>query len=466
MSGRDPGSGPPRRGIDLLTETLTVASRLPRPVVATVHVEVLAGPDAGRSFEVADRLVIGTHESSTVLLTDRTVSRFHCEIVRDDERLLIRDLGSRNGTFLEGVQVREAYCTPGLGIVLGETRLVVQVTNHETPVDTSTRDRFGFMNGRSAAMRQVFATLERVAPTDATVLLLGETGTGKEVAAESIHRESTRARGPFVVVDCGAIPSELLESELFGHDRGAFTGAIRTREGAFVAASGGTIFLDEIGELPKDLQPKLLRALSRRAIKPVGREGYIDIDVRVIAATNRDLRQEVNADRFRGDLYYRLAVVEVQLPSLRQRLDDLPVLVEAILDDVRARPGDRSRILAAAFLDHLRQHAWPGNIRELRNAIERALALRPWELAPVPEAPIEPASAPVRGDLAPAVDLTRPFKEARDEWTGTFERAYLGALLDAHGGNIRAAAKAAGIDRVHLYRLLARHGLRRADTES
>ena len=318
-------------------------------------------------------------------------------------------------------------------------------------------DRFGQLIGQSPAMRRVIGQLERVAASDATVLLLGETGTGKEVAAESLHRESPRARGPFVVVDCGAIPAHLLESELFGHERGAFTGAVRTREGAFQAASGGTIFLDEIGELPRDLQPKLLRALSRRAVKPVGTEAYVDVDVRVIAATNRELRREVNADRFRSDLYYRLAIVEVQLPPLRERLGDLPLLVEAMLRESRASPADTSRLLSAAFLDRLARQSWPGNIRELRNVLDRALAMGPWE----PDAEI--ASAPAVLGGAPAVDLSRPFKQARDEWTAQFERAYLAALLEHHAGSIRPAARAAGIDRVHLYRLLARHGLGRGN---
>jgi DNA-binding NtrC family response regulator len=327
-------------------------------------------------------------------------------------------------------------------------------------------DRFGRLIGHSPAMRRVIGQLARVAASDATVLLLGETGTGKEVAAESLHQESPRARGPFVVVDCGAIPPHLLESELFGHERGAFTGAVRAREGAFQAASGGTIFLDEIGELPRDLQPKLLRALSRRAVKPVGTEAYVEVDVRVIAATNRDLRREVDADRFRGDLYYRLAVVEVRLPPLRERLGDLPLLVEAMLRESRASPAETSRLRSAAVLDRLARQSWPGNLRELRNALDRALAMGPWE----PDAETAPELVPelipelgpdAEPDAAPAVDLSRPFKQARDEWTARFERAYLAALLEHHAGSIRPAARAAGIDRVHLYRLLARHGLGR-----
>jgi len=435
--------------------------------IACVHFEVAGGPDAGASFDAAaDRIVIGTHESATVRLGDRTVSRFHCEITRVGGQLLVRDLGSRNGTYIDGVAIREAFCPPAGALVLGETRLALRPTPRQEPPSTATRDRFGLLTGRSPAMRRVIGQLERVAASDATVLLLGETGTGKELAAESVHRESPRASGPFIIVDCGAIPSELLESELFGHERGAFTGAVRSREGAFSAAAGGTIFLDEIGELPRDLQPKLLRALSKRAVKPVGREAYVDVDVRVIAATNRDLRQEVNVDRFRGDLYYRLAVVEVRLPPLRDRLDDLPLLVETMLAESRATPIETSRLLAASFLAQLREHAWPGNVRELRNAIDRALAMGLWAPEEDSEASAPPGSPPCSpsgSSSEPVIDLSRPFKEARDDWTATFERAYLAALLAEQGGNIRAAARAACIDRVHLYRLLARHGLRRGD---
>jgi two-component system, NtrC family, response regulator GlrR len=421
--------------------------------VAALRLEVVAGADAGRTYEVTgERVVIGTHESADVRLADRAVSRFHCELVRADGRLILRDLGSTNGTFVAGLAVREVFLPPGAMIGLGDSRVMVEVSAAPGRVDRSSHGRFGRLLGRSAAMQRVFAQLERAAARDATVLLTGETGTGKEVAAESLHRESARRGGPFVVVDCGAIPAELLESELFGHERGAFTGAVRSHEGAFAAAAGGTIFLDEIGELPRELQPKLLRVLSRRAVKPVGGEAYAEIDIRVIAATNRDLRREVNADRFRGDLYFRLAVVEIQLPPLRERLDDLPLLIEATLDELKASAAERRWLLDPAFLAQLGRGTWPGNVRELRNTIERALAL-----GGLPDGPDTPDTP---GDV-PRVDIARPYKEARDEWLATFERGYLTSLLDAHGGNIRAAARAAGIDRVYFYRLLARHGLRR-----
>jgi len=240
--------------------------------------------------------------------------------------------------------------------------------------------------------------------------------------------------------------------------RGAFTGAVASREGAFEASNGGTLFLDEIGELPLDLQPKLLRVLERRTVKPVGAEGHIPVDLRVIAATHQDLRAQVNAGRFRGDLYYRLAVVEIHLPSLRERPEDVPLLIEHLLDDMPGAAADKARLLAPSWVAGLARHAWPGNVRELRNVLERALALGAAAATPVPAAAA--VSEPTSAAPAPAVDLTQPFRPARDAWSAIFEKAYLTALLDAHGGNIRAAARAAMIDRVYLYRLLDKHGLR------
>jgi len=300
-------------------------------------------------------------------------------------------------------------------------------------------------------MRAVFSLLERAAASDATVLLEGETGTGKEAAAESIHRESARRDGPFVVVDCGAIPPDLVESELFGHDQGAFTGAITSREGAFEAASGGTIFLDEIGELGPEMQPKLLRALERREVKRVGSNRYEPVDVRVVAATNRNLRAEVNARKFRSDLYYRLAVLEIRLPPLRERTADLQLLVEHVLTNLRAteRP-EAASLRTQRFLTDLARHSWPGNIRELRNYVERCLALH--EQTPLTPAAEDPGP--------PVIDENEPFRVARERWTRTFERRYLERILRSQRDNVTAAARAAGVDRISFYRLLWRHGLR------
>jgi len=412
-----------------------------------------SGPDVGATFSSSgDRIALGTHASADVVLHDSTVSRFHCEIAPHEGRPMVHDLGSRNGTLIDAVPVREAYLRPGAILTLGRTQLRFEVGAQPVRVAISTREHFGAAAGRSLAMRRVFAVLERVAQSDVTVLLEGETGTGKELVAESIHTESARAEGPFVVVDCGAIPRDLLESELFGHEKGSFTGAVALRQGAFEAAAGGTVFLDEIGELGPDLQPKLLRVLERREVKRVGATRYAPIDVRVVAATNRNLRSEVNAGRFRSDLYYRLAVVEVRLPPLRERKDDLPLLLERILDSLGAggRP-EAALVRAPDFLSEVVRHTWPGNVRELRNYVERCLALRE-------SGPIQPGDGGV-GD-EPGVDVGVPLRAGRERWVRAFEHRYLEALMARHGENVTAAARAAGVGRVQMYRLLWRHGLR------
>jgi DNA-binding NtrC family response regulator len=455
-SGRLPSPeavrGRPRKSEFHATQEL--ADNAPRQTsVRRFWLSVTQGPDAGATFTSAgERAVLGTHESADFVLTDPAVSRFHCEIVPADGRVSVRDLGSLNGTLVNGVRVREAFLHDGAALALGKTELRFELRSEEVALPLSERDAFGTMVGRSVAMRRVFALLQRAAECDATVLLEGETGTGKEAAAESIHLESARKNEPFLVVDCGSIPPDLLESELFGHEKGAFTGASVAREGVFEAASGGTIFLDEIGELGLELQPKLLRVLERREVKRVGGNAYVGVDVRVVAATNRDLKAAVNDRRFRSDLYYRLAVLEVRLPPLRERVEDLPALVEHLLGLLRA--GDRAEaaeLRTDAFISNLAQHAWPGNVRELRNYIERCLALR--ERLPL-------AGQAVVADAPPSADANLPLKVARERWNRRFEREYLQQMLDRHGGNGAAAARAAQVDRMHFYRLLWRHGLR------
>jgi transcriptional regulator with PAS, ATPase and Fis domain len=281
------------------------------------------------------------------------------------------------------------------------------------------------------------------------VLIHGETGTGKDAAAEAIHEASARREQPFVVVDCGAIPAELLESELFGHERGAFTGAVEDRSGAFEAASGGTIFLDEIGELALELQPKLLRALERKTIKRVGSNHYAPVDVRIIAATNRCLRSEINAHRFRSDLYYRLNVLNVQMPPLRERLEDLPLLVDAMLSSLRADGHEYAgHVRSDAFLAALGAHSWPGNVRELRNYIERCLTL--YDRAPLDG----------EQDAAGSMHVDLPLRDARRRWCEAIERRYLSEIVRQNEGNVAAAARAAGVDRAYFYRLLWKYGLR------
>src|ERR1700690_865972 len=315
-------------------------------------------------------------------------------------------------------------------------------------------ERFGRMIGRSPAMQFVFDLLGKAAPSDATILLEGETGTGKEISAEAIHRGSPRAAKPFLVVDCGAMPPHLLESELFGHERGAFTGAVSSRQGVFEAAAGGTVFRDEIGELSIDLQPKLLRVLERREVRRVGTNNHLPVSVRLIAATNRSLREQVAAHKFRSDLYYRLAVVEVRLPPLRDRLADLPLLVEhtvrnlGVIDDQTA-----AVVRSPEFLSGLALHNWPGNIRELRNYLERCVALRDFS-APRPNDTVSSASP------ESAVNIGQPLREAREGWVSAFEKRYLEELLRVHENKVSAAARAAGVDRIYFYRLLWKHGLR------
>jgi two-component system, NtrC family, response regulator GlrR len=316
------------------------------------------------------------------------------------------------------------------------------------------RERFGRMVGQSPAMKSVFDTLSRAAVSDATVLLEGETGTGKELSAEALHRGSRRRDKPFLVVDCGAIPPQLLESELFGHERGAFTGAVSSRQGVFEAAQGGTVFLDEIGELTLDLQPKLLRVLERREVRRIGTNPHVPVNVRIVAATNRSLHELVAAGKFRSDLFYRLAVVQIRLPPLRERHGDLPVLVEQIIANMESIDRDILVMLRSSdFLEKLGRHNWPGNIRELRNYLERCTALRDFS----------PPQSRSDGQLASpenAAEIGRPLREAREGWVNTFEKRYLEELLRVNDNRVSVAARVAGVDRIYFYRLLWKHGLR------
>jgi len=417
------------------------------------RVRVLEGPERGAVAQSrGERLVVGTHRAAELVLTDPAVSRFHLELFVDAGGLVVRDLTSRNGTFIGSLRVRDAVLTGEQVLTVGRSRLAVELDVGTAKLDASAETRFGHMVGESLAMRRIFSVLERAAPTDATVLLTGETGTGKEAAARSLHDKSSRAAAPFVVVDCAAVPATLFEAELFGHERGAFTGAHAAREGAFEAAEGGTLFIDEIGELSLDLQPKLLRALERRETKRIGSQRAVPVDARIVAATHRDLRAEVNAKRFREDLYYRLAIVEVRLPPLRERRDDIPALVRALSEQLASRNvGDRDALAAPELLREIEQHQWPGNVRELRNFLERAMVLGP-------SARPSPTVAPAGPEAA--VDAALPLREARDAAIAAFERSYLAALLARHQDNASAAARAAGVDRSHFYRLLWRHGYR------
>jgi DNA-binding NtrC family response regulator len=449
MSDERDREEPGRMMVDPETEE---ASRLQRKLqVRRFRLMVNEGPDAGKAYSSAGtRTVIGTHPSADLVLSDRTVSRFHCEISVLEGQALIRDLQSRNGTWVNGVPVLQAPLLDEGLITLGRTRLRFGLGRKTAELEASPRRRFGALVGASLSMRAAFALLERAAASDVTVLLEGETGTGKGLAAEAIHEHSARRDRPFITVDCGAIPPHLSASELFGHLRGAFTGAVESRMGALEAAQGGTLFLDEIGELEPDLQPQLLRAIDKKQVKRIGAQSYVPIDVRIIAATHRDLRAEVNAGRFRSDLYYRLAVLPIRLPSLAERRDDIPLLVEVLLERMGAEAGGGTKVLrSAGFLAHLARHSWPGNIRELRNYLERCLVLHGPEPLTIKA-----------GGPALEVDTSKTLRAAREGWVAAFERRYLEKLLEEHRGKISAAARAADVDRTYFYRMLWRHGLR------
>jgi two-component system, NtrC family, response regulator GlrR len=406
---------------------------------------------------------------------ESTVSRFHCEMKPERQGARARGPEDRPGSFVDGVRWRQSRARSRGGAARAEaeqTPVQAPVTlpsrmelspgpRTPTPPGPAVRSgpaAFGELVATSAAARASFERMACAAACNATVLLEGETGTGKSRAAQAIHRASARAGAPFLVVDCGALPANLLESELFGHEKGAFTGAIQRRVGAFEEADGGTIFLDEIGELPAELQPKLLRVLENREIRRLGSNTYQPVNVRVIAATHRDLRAEVQAGRFRADLYFRLAVVGIPIPSLRERTEDLPLIAERILEALGATPEQLATLTAPDFMSSLQQAPWPGNVRELRNHLERCLV---FQSALPPAAPdADHALAPLA--LAPprTVDATVTYAESRRRALETFEREYVDALLKLHGGKVSQAAAAADMDRVYLYRLLRRHGLK------
>src|SRR5437868_6565614 len=378
---------------------------------ATVHLRrcKLVTQVGGRAREhLFDKatVTIGAMEDNDLVVSDDTVSRYHCRIVQEDTAYLLVDLGSTNGTFINRVRIKEAYLKPGCTIGLGNSEVKFHAADEKVEILPSRKERLGRLVGRNVKMRELYTVLEKIAPTATTVVIKGETGTGKEVVAQTLHDLSPRASGPIMVFDCGAVPENLIESELFGHEKGSFTGAIMTRQGLFEMAHGGTLFLDELGELPIDLQPKLLRALEQREIRRVGSNKPIKVDVRIIAATNRNLEDEVRAGRFRQDLFYRLSVVRVFLPPLRERIEDIPLLVKQFLSDAQynKKPDGTTKVsgFSRAAMDLMQAYAWPGNVRELVNTVERAVSFAESDL-------IEPRELPetVRGEEQPA-SASRP----------------------------------------------------------
>ncbi len=437
-----------------------LSTRSEEPAGAPVRCQlvVLEGPDMGRAVTLDAKKRVGTDAGCELRLTDDRVSGKHLEVAPKGLRFEVRDLDSTNGTLLEGSRLKLSEVEPGATLKVGATVLRIQAQAQPLEVVPSQARRFGELVGESLAMREIFAVLELAARGDATVLVQGETGTGKELVARALHDASPRRKGPFVAVDCGALPESLLESELFGHVKGAFTGAERPRAGAFTRAHAGTLFLDELGGVPPAVQARLLRVLEERRVKPVGSDDERPVDVRVVAASRTSLEGAVAAGTFRPDLYYRLSVLGVELPPLRARREDLALIVAVLLE---RRGLDAPGPIDGEGFDRLRAHGWPGNVRELRNVIDRALTLSPGART-FRELKISVAAVP--GDDAGALRSDLPFKEAKDAVVTQFERRYLEDVLARHGGNVSAAARFAQIDRKHLRALLERHGLR-ADAE-
>ena len=412
---------------------------------------VVSGPDFGKQLVLRDgNYLVGKTPAADLVLTDGAVSREHLRVrvVRGNVRL--EDSQSSNGSFFGGMRFEAIEVRPGATIRIGRTDLQVAAANEAPPPRPSEHRSFGELYGESLAMRQAFGLLERAASGDADVLLQGATGTGKDLAAEALHQAGARRDRPFVICDLAAMAPTLIESDLFGHVRGSFTGAVNDRAGAFERANGGTIFLDEVGDLPLELQPRLLRALERRQVKRMGGDHYQKVDVRVVAATHKDLDKEVKAGRFREDLYHRLAVVTVSLPSLCDRLEDIPGLIDRILQRLGV-PAKRDVFLTSETQLLLRVYHWPGNVRELRNVVERAV-----KLGTPPSVPSNPQDLAADASKD-AADL--PFKEAKDRLVVAFERDYLTDLMRRCDNNVSQAAREAGIARVYLHRLLQKHGL-------
>ena len=441
-------------------EVSTALASMPPMSPDGAILSVVSGAQKGRTLRIPGQagttVTVGKAPDNHLVLDDSTVSRRHLSISRTGVGIEVCDLTSKNGVFIGSTRIRQAVVEPGTLLRAGDVQLLVGVELKDVVIPPSEEEKFGIAFGSSLAMRRIFGVLERIAPTTANVLLTGETGTGKDVLARSIHARSRRSDGPFEVVDCGAVAGSLIESELFGHERGAFTGAVSARAGAFERAAGGTIFLDEIGELALPLQPKLLRVLEAREYRRVGGAKMLSADVRIVAATTRDLRREVSSGLFREDLYFRLAVVSIAVPPLRERAEDLPLLVRRLLEGAGGDLPVTQDTLAC-----LRSHDWPGNVRELRNVIERAMhfsraeGLATLRLADFP--PREPGSS--ADSRSPArFDEAETYRETRTRFEAAFEDQYVTWLLDRFDDNVSAAARSVKMDRNHLADLARKHG--------
>ena len=432
--------------------------------VATDVVRVVSGPDAGSSLVVdgsgPGRLLVGKGLACDLRLSDVEVSRRHCAFEATPNGLRVTDLGSKNGTWEDKTALLDAYLAGGECLRLGGTTLAIELAGAPQTVSLSEAMRFGRVVGAASEMRRIYPLCERLAQSDLPVVIEGETGTGKELLAEALHEEGPRAAAPFAVFDCTAVPKALIESTLFGHERGAFTSAVNARRGVFEAATGGTLLIDEIGDLEPSLQPKLLRVLERGEVQRVGGDKWTPVDVRILAATRRDLDAEVAAGRFREDLYYRLAVARIELPPLRARHGDVALLTRHFWRKL----DTRDQALTPDTIARFEAYAWPGNVRELRNAVARRLAL--GDLAPEPGergavSSSRPSAAPSEGDELMERVLAKdlPLPRARQEVLAEFERCYVERVLAKHGGNVTRASAASGVARRYINTKRNRHGV-------
>ena len=416
-----------------------------------LSIEVVKGDDTGTRCSFGDRLTIGTASAAGLRLRDKRVSRLHCELRSDPNGVRVIDLGSKNGVWLGKHRVGDAVLSENGRIRVGHSALEIKASTERIRSGRWTGGpRFGELLGESQPMQQMFAVLAKLLRLDSPVLVRGESGTGKELIARALHQMGLRREGPLVIVDGAALSTTLADAELFGHVRGAFTGAEADRAGAFERAHGGTLFLDEIGEVPLAIQPRLLRVLAEGTVQRIGSAERRRVDVRVVAATHRPLEKMVNEGSFREDLFHRLAVISVHVPPLRERGEDVERLARHLLEELAPGDGAALGLLDGALQKHA-GHAWPGNVRELRTLVRRMIALGDVGL---PRA---------RSDRSAALRTDLPFHDAKAEWVAHFERRYLTRLLDECGGNVSEAARRSGVSRVHLTRLVTQHDLRRKD---
>ncbi|MBK7862315.1 MAG: sigma 54-interacting transcriptional regulator [Archangiaceae bacterium] len=437
------------------SQTITVQRRAGQELLSvremTLEVETSKGEKARRTLGLLP-LTVGTSADCDWPLQDDGVSRRHCELSLAEQGVRVRDLASKNGVWVGGAQLFDGVVGEGVTLSVGSARIKVLGGEGVTELPMSARSSFGASVGASPVMRALFAVLERAAATDAALLLLGETGTGKELLAQATHDASARKDGPFIVYDCGSSPPTLIESDLFGHLRGAFTGAQTDKKGIFELAHRGTLFLDEVAELPVELQTRLLRVVETGTVKPLGADAYREVDVRVIAATHRNLKARLAGGQFREDLYYRLAVIVAEVPPLRERKQDIPLLVEGFLQAMS--PPRALEALPPSTLALLESHGWPGNVRELFNTVTRMVLFPRLGARAIDPGP----AAPDSGTSGVSAELhALPLREARAALVGSFEAEYLKAKLHEHRGNVTAAARAAGVSRQFFYRLLSEH---------